>query len=75
MNTLRATDANGRVLMNCMIETGAHPAGRRVPTSFVRQIPPGSILEIETRRGWERRYLIEQKGVWYTRTTPQEGTP
>lgn len=73
MNTLRLSDPSNAAIAEIKIGTGSDAFARRVPSGFVRTVltaPEGSVLAVETRRGWERRYIVERQGRYYTRTAP-----
>ena len=73
MNPLRLIDANKVTLAEIQIGTGSDAFARRVTTDFVRAVltaPEGSEVAVQTRRGWERRYIVQRRGQYFTRTAP-----
>jgi hypothetical protein len=74
MNVLRATMPDGTLVLECLIETGSRRSARRVPAALAQQIPSNATIMVETSRGWEQRYLVCTKGVYYTRATPPQVT-
>lgn len=73
MNPLRLIDPNKAVLAEIQIGTGSDAFARRVTTDFVRAVltaPEGSEVAVQTRRGWERRYIVQRRGGYFTRTAP-----
>lgn len=72
MNTLRLTSGDD-VLASVLIGTGSDAYARRVPTAFVRaalEAPEDAYIAVQTRRGWERRYIVQRNGQYFTRTAP-----
>jgi hypothetical protein len=70
-NNLRVLDADANVIHTEVIETGSRRSARRVSKRVADlHLLLGCPVQVETRRGWETRYIVKVRGAYYTRVHP-----
>jgi hypothetical protein len=70
-NNLRVLDTDLNTIHTEVIETGKARSARRVSQRVARlHLQLSFIVEVETRRGWERRYVVQVGNAYYTRVHP-----
>lgn len=59
---------DGEILARTIIRTGRDFGARRTTTAIARAASqPGTVVAVETARGWLPRTIVERGGRFYTR--------